>query len=359
MGWVVAALLAGILAAVPAEAQAPKKVVTILWGIPQIDPLASNMTVGQALGYYAEEGLDVRFQGVNGSAQVIQGVAAGHNTFGITNIEPMLEAVAKGTDPGVVWIYNMTRATNYEIGVPRESPITDARQLKGKAIGVPNMGSGAVQFARNVVQEVGLDPKNDVEILPVGFTAQAATAIRANRVQAVSIFDAGFVGIENADPSIRFRYLPNPLPYKDDLVGPALFVKRDLMRDPAVRDLAARLARGLARGTLFVITNSEAAVKAHWKLYPESVPKGKPREQALREIMRLVDVRKGKWDARTAKVKKWGAFRREEWDAMVRYQHLEGKVGDVGRFFSNEIVEEANRFDAEHVVKQARAWRED
>ena len=70
-----------------------------------------------------------------------------------------------------------------------DGPIKDPKELKGKKIGVMSMGASRTLDGFAMTQAAGLDPKTDVEWLPVGFGVQAALALQRGDVQALVLWD--------------------------------------------------------------------------------------------------------------------------------------------------------------------------
>ena len=122
------------------------------------------------------------------------------------------------------------------------------------------------------------------------------------------------------------------------------------------RPLAVGFLRAVAKGTVFLIENPKAAIQIHHKLYPESIPKGKPMDQVLKEMIRGVAMRAQKCYAvhPDDEDKRWGAYSRKAWDTYLRFLGLEGKLKDPYKYYSNELIDDVNKFDVEKIRTQAR-----
>ena len=80
-------------------------------------------------GYFADEGLDVRVESVNGSGPVLQALSADQAQFGRPGPGPVLSARARGVD--VVFLYNMMPESSFGIVVLDELPYQSVERPQG------------------------------------------------------------------------------------------------------------------------------------------------------------------------------------------------------------------------------------
>ena len=59
------------------------------------------------------------------------------------------------------------------------------KDLKGKTVGVFSLATGGIGYFNNLLRANGLDPKRDVELLPLGLGAPPFEAMKSNKVQAL------------------------------------------------------------------------------------------------------------------------------------------------------------------------------
>jgi NitT/TauT family transport system substrate-binding protein len=99
-----AALIAGmVLVGGIDQARAQTKDITVIRPNPSaINVFSLHSAIGE--GYFADEGLNVTVQAVDGSSQVLQAMAAGQAQIGLSGPGPVLAARSRGED--VVFIYN-------------------------------------------------------------------------------------------------------------------------------------------------------------------------------------------------------------------------------------------------------------
>src|SRR5690606_8395743 len=112
-----------------------------------------NVFVAIGEGYFAEEGLDVSVEAINGSGAVLQALSSGQAQFGRPGPGPVLAARSRGED--AVFIYNFAARSNFGITVPADSPVQTPEDLRGKVVGTGTADGAEVGFARNVLSGSG------------------------------------------------------------------------------------------------------------------------------------------------------------------------------------------------------------
>lgn len=146
------------------------------------------MALADWMGFYKEEGLDVRvvdFQGgskslqavVGGSADVVSG-AFEHTLSMQQKRQPMRAFVLQGRAPQCVFAVSRKAMPNF----------ARVEELKGRRIGVTAPGSSSHVIANYVLARAGIKP-NEVAVIGIGSGAGAVAAVRAGQVDA-------FVGLD-------------------------------------------------------------------------------------------------------------------------------------------------------------------
>ncbi len=346
----IAVALAGVPWPRPALGAELTKVRWVL-GTPVLDPLVAQASVAQYLGWFREEGLEVELTPLGGGAKTTALVAAGNAEIGFVAAEEGLLNAARGVDLGVVYIYNLNRAPIFQWAFLPDRAVTDLRQLKGKRIGVNDLASSSVYYAKGELRSLGLDPDRDVNFLAVGIDQQAYAALRSGSIDALVGIDTSLARMQNAGLALRIW---KDTPYSRDYFSGGLTTRRDLLKTRR-RDLVGFL-RGMSKGIAFVLENPTAAVKIHWKMYPESKPKGVSEDVALRQTLHVLAARAPKWSYEGHRIHKYGAFAKEEWEHIARALGVQDKV-DVTKLYTNELIDEANAFDEAKVRAFARSFR--
>lgn len=332
-------------------AQALRRV-NYMFAFPSLSNIVANQTsVPQYFGLYADAGLEPEFNPSSGGPNVsLQLVASGDQHIGSGIMEPALMRAAQGDDMGIVYFYNQVRRNHTMIVVNPDSPIRTLDDLVGKTIGSQARGAGTEKVIQLALEDHGIDHEKQVSFLAVGLGAQAVSALRSGQVDAYTASLGTIATMEALGE--KFHYLPMP-EWVKEVIGPGLFTSRKFL--DANRDTVVEIGRIVARSTVFVINNPEAAIRIHWKLYPEQVPQGQPFDQALARTLvgmkRQIEVLDFQ-DGDT--VRKFGYMSPAAIDRFLRINKVRDKISNPEHYFSNELIDEINDFDQQEMIDLAR-----
>jgi len=356
IGLILVTLLFVVLLAACAQATQP---VRIIHAFTAAHPsfVHTPYFVARELGFWTEEGLDVHLEWTAGSALAIQMLAAGQINFTAANHDPLIFAVHRGARMRAVF-QEHTKA-EFVFGVPRDSAIYTLEDLKGKNIGVSSLASGFVPFARAAFFEAGMDHQRDLNLLEVGSGATAATAITTGQVDALGLWEVAFAALENTLGHDYFRFIIPPI--YDRLSCNALITSDDFIaRHP---DAVAGFLRGLAKGTVFVQTNPEAAVHIFYRQFPEARPHGRTDDEIMQDALHVLRSENLQRSNRNRPLQNpeglWGFVVASELLEAQAVHYLMGTLSTkkpVEYFMSNEFIERINDFDAEAIVKLAQEF---
>lgn len=175
-----------------ASAQEKTKVIFVQPSPSAINSFAVFVAIGE--GYFAEEGLEVRVEAINGSGAVLQALSSGQAQFGRPGPGPVLAARGRGED--AVFIYNFAARANFGITVPADSPVQTPEDLRGKVVGTGTADGSEVGFARNVLSGSGLTDGEDYTFLTVGDGGPAVAGFASGEIDAysASTADAAILG---------------------------------------------------------------------------------------------------------------------------------------------------------------------
>ena len=346
-----AGLAAGWPQAARGQAKSLRKV-TFMFPIQVMPSRYAPWIAAKALGFFAEEGLDVQFLNTAGAVAAITQVASGQADFALSPTDGVVAIRAKGTP--IRYFYNWQTHVIFSLAVPADSPIRSLPELKGKHVGVQGMGSAAVPYAKALVRSAGLDPVNDITLVAIGVGPQAATAVRQKRVDALVLWDTEYAGMELL--GLQFRFFGHP--QLQNLTGGGLVARDDHMQ--ANPDVIRGFGRAFAKGNVFCFEHPEAAIRVYWKNFPEARPKGKDETTAMREAVYVFRaamknlVRDHKGD------KRWGHFAEAELqqyiDLLLAEKVIEMRL-PVRDIYTNDFVDHYNSFDPGKVREMARAYR--
>ncbi len=316
-----------------------------LWGASAtVDAYHGFLFLGNPLGFYKEQGVDVEFGTAAGSAATLQLIAAGQVQMGYIGMDVLILAKAKNPTLPVTAVYLQDRGNIYEIVVPEESDIKSVADLNGKNIGVANLASGAIPSLRATLSDAKLNPDSAVGLIPVGNGAQAAAALRAGRVHALSLFRAQHALIETL--GFKFRYVTRAAP------SAIIAVNSNFLKDNP--DAVAKVLRGVVMASTFAQANPAATVKEFWKLYGK--PQGLSDDEAMARSSHVLASTAKLWkDHKDASVR-WGDMTAAQWDAMQAFlvaQKLQEKPIASDTLFTTSLIGPINQVDLAPALKLA------
>lgn len=320
-----------------------------------MQPGLAFLWLGDYTGYYKQEGLKVNVVQTQGPSDALQRLASGTVDAAFPPPAAVLQAAAEGHDLNVVTPFVLRRHSQYRVAVLPDSPIKTPEGIVGKKVGVVNLNDEGVNFTRAVLREAGAKP-DDVTLIPVGNTGQAATELTKGNVDALVLPGVQYAQIR-ALKDIKIEILDGP-PFVDQVVGNALWVKKDWLADPQHKDVLRRFLRAFVKEMVFFTTNPKAALQIHFKMYPNTIPPGETAEQAVAENLPQVLINLDTFKVEQTACPKWGCSEEAAWKFYVTYLGLDpDDVGDVTRFYTNEFIKDINSQDLEQVAEEAKNFQ--
>lgn len=239
----------------------------VVGGVTSLD--LAPIVLAEEQGFFAEEGLTVTIQPVQGtSAVLLPSIISGDVPIGYSAISATLYAVAQGLP--LVSIAPMAFADRAEpdasaFFVASNSDITTLKDLEGKRFGVPGLRSWAEIATREALEVNGVD-SSTIEFVEVPFPDLVA-ALDTNRV------DAGFSlepfttilasqGMRKLDGAFH-----NLTTESEPLLQNTELITSDQYLAEHPENIAA-FQRGLLRGVEYANANPDAARKAIQTLLP-------------------------------------------------------------------------------------------
>ena len=290
--------------------------------------------VARDKGFFEEEGLDVELVSGKGGTYVVQQVGAGTVDMGIIAVNSVLPAWDKGIDIKTVYQINVTNL--FDFMVPGDSTVTDIKQLKGKVIGVTDLGSGEVPMVRSILSGAGLNPDQDVTIRAIGSEATSIlTAFEKGEIAAfsggahdlISLYGRGFKS-KSLIPE-EYKSLPSTGIIANGKI---------LEENPA---LVEKISRAIARATDFSINNPDAAYAIMKKAVPE--------QYTDEEIGRLfLDTFIGLSTPKDPE-KGYGYIYKDSWEKLVEQFStgdepvVKNKI-DLDEYLDTSLLEKINEF---------------
>ena len=301
------------------------------------------MAVVQAEGFYEQEGLKVTTNLFPSATQAAQQVAAGGADLGLMTVEPV--AIGHGKDLDLAYFGSYWAKWIYSLQVPDGSSVKSIADLKGKKIGVSAVASSGATFARTAMKLNGMS-QDAASLVPIGAGAQQINAIKSGQVDVLALWDIQYQLVKNAGVTLT----PLPVKETEDAWGGGFATTRKNLESK--KDVLERFGRAVAKAFVFSKANPEAAVRAMWRLYPETRGSD-PEEKALADGVKVLQVR---LDGQGFDDKSLG---RIDDAAATRAIDFMASAGLVKKFpakdiYTDELFKAFNDFNHDDVVKKAK-----
>ena len=215
---------------------------------------------GKEKGFYRAEGIDLTINEGRGSANTVQVVAAGSDTFGLADSSSVIATAAKGAD--VKSVMSLLNSTGFSVVSLASAGIKTPKDLEGKKLAV-SPGDPLGQLFR------ALAASNKLDMAKIGFVqvdpAAKVVAVLEKRV------DALLGGADDQFFLIKYKgEIPAALRYADhgaNIVGMTILTRESTIKDKA--DLVRRFVRATVRSWEEAKKDPQAAVDATMKVKPD------------------------------------------------------------------------------------------
>lgn len=277
---------------------------------------------GKDRGFYAAEGIDVTLNEGRGSANTVQVVAAGSDTFGLADSSSVILTASKGAD--VKSVLSLLNSTGFAVISMASTGIRTPKDLEGKRLAVsPGDPLGQLFQAVAAVNKLDMSKITLVQVDP------AAKVVSVLEKKA----DALLGGADDQYFLIKQRGIePAALRFADvgaNIVGMTVLTKGELIKTKP--DLVRRFVRASIRSWEEAKKNPGAAVDAALKVKPDL-----NRQSTLDQLMVDIEL----LDSPNSKGRiGWGA--QADWDQTLtllkKYRGLETSQPWTA-FHTNEFV---------------------
>src|SRR3982751_4700517 len=179
---------------------------------------------GRERGFYKDEGIDLTINEGRGSANTVQVVAAGSDTFGLADSSSVISTAAKGAD--VKYVMSLLNSTGFAVVSLAETGIRTPKDLEGKKLAV-SAGDPLGQLFQALAASNKLD-MSKITLVQVDPAAKVGAVLEERA-------DALLGGADDQYFLIKQRGLqPAALRYADNganIVGMTIVTKNDLIKD--------------------------------------------------------------------------------------------------------------------------------
>ena len=277
---------------------------------------------GKDKGFYAAEGIDLTINEGRGSANTVQVVAAGSDTFGLADSSSVIATAAKGAD--IKSVMSLLNSTGFSVVSLAETGIKTPKDLEGKRLAVsPGDPLGQLFQAMAAANKLDMSKITLVQVDP----AAKVVAVLEKRA------DGLLGGADDQYFLIKQRGLqPAALRYADNganIVGMTIVTRTDLIKSKP--DLVRRFVRATVKSWEEAKKNPGAAVDAALKAKPDL-----NRQSTLEQLMVDIEL----LDSPNSKGRiGWGA--QADWDQTIdllkKYRDL-STTQTWTSFHTNEFI---------------------
>ena len=277
---------------------------------------ARSYFIPKALGWFKDAGVDVTLQPTDGATQEMQILAAGKGDAGLGAPPSILLARNAGVKIRAIFMVSAENGTS--LAVLADGPIKEPIDLKGKKIGVMSMGASRTLDGYAMAQAGGLDPKTDVQWLPVGFGVQAGLALQCNDVQALALWDITYADMEAN--GIKMRYFT--FPFQKDIFGYVYATTDEKLATR--RDDIIKVLRSSAKAEIF----ERASVEAAACIFLTESGRWASSADKAKDYKKTVDVMRQDFRGPARPEGQIGTFPAKGWEVVRDYYYKLGVIKD-------------------------------
>jgi NitT/TauT family transport system substrate-binding protein len=279
--------------------------------------------LGLTRGYYRDQGIDLTINPGRGSANTVQVVAAGTDTFGLADSASLMSLASKGAD--VRTVMSLMNTSSYGVISLAETGIHTPKDLEGKSLAI-TPGDALTQLFPALVRRNGLD-MGKIRLVQIDPAAKV-TAVLDKRVDALlgGLDDQFFLIRQKGFNPAGLGFAANGV----NTVGLTIMTTNDLIaRNPG---LVRRFVAATQHAWMDAKADPAAAVAAERTLNPD-LNAGSTRDQLVADLGFLTTP------ATQGKPIGWGA--EADWqttlDLLTRYRDLKSDK-PASAFFTNDFL---------------------
>ena len=331
------------------QARAENLIVQIGSQVPSLSAL--QFYVADKAGFFAEEKLNVDVRYTANAPTATQIVATGNADIGMMTNEPIIMGHSKGVRAKMFFVHQAP--LNYYVGVPENSPIRTIGDLKGKIIGVSNLGSAAVPVLRSMMRTVNAEAGRDYTLAPVGVLDQALAALRTERVAAIAMWESQFAAFHRI--GFPMRYLRHPT--LADFGNTGFFASEQAIKSKG--EALCGMGRSILKAMEFTRENPTAALRIYWQVNP-AARAGSDEAAILESGKREIEYMMRGYRTYNAGQKDFGRVDRagfQRYMQMFKDEDLLKDLPPIEDLVTDQFIECSNKIDAAAVRKKARDWK--
>jgi NitT/TauT family transport system substrate-binding protein len=210
----------------------------------------TDVVIAQRKGFFEKQGIEVEIQNFGSGLKSVQAVIAGGVDIGGASIEPVAAAAARDQDVKVIGAY----ADRLTVNVTVPESIAGVEDLRGKPVGIQDVGAFREIMVRYLLQRNGMQP-SDVNYRPVAASGYV-NALLAGQIEAAVLQQEQYFGILEKDP--KYQALVDLYEVQPDYFYGTYFAKSDWLEDHA--DEAKAFTAAITEAHRFMYQNKAETV---------------------------------------------------------------------------------------------------
>jgi len=209
------------------------------------------MWIAKEIGAFDKYGIDAELVFVEGN-RAVNGVIAGTTPIAFVAGNDVMAPAAQGADLVALMTSGGEQPGNQIWGA---KGIASAADLRGKIAGANELGGETDKLLRYGLQQMGLTPGKDIQIVSVGEQSVRVAALQTNRVQA-AIMDPGFEQkLQEMGFTQLFDFRKSSLLLQK---GTVVTTRKYLDQN---RDVVTNVMKALLEGVAYEKSNKEGTIK--------------------------------------------------------------------------------------------------
>jgi ABC-type nitrate/sulfonate/bicarbonate transport system substrate-binding protein len=222
---------------------------------------ATAFFVAQDVGIFARHGLDVEIPLLSG-VKSVQVLVARQAEYGLISARTAVDARLAGAE--VVMIAGVTPTLVF--GIFAASDVAAVSQLRGKAIGITQVGGSADFAARYALRQQGLEADRDYALFQTGGMAESLAALESGGLRAAVLSPPTTVKARKAG----LQQVLDITALEIDYVSGALATNQSFLREEPETD--HRFLKALLEGIHYAKTNPTATKQVLARQYQTTDP---------------------------------------------------------------------------------------
>ncbi|MBR8835839.1 MAG: ABC transporter substrate-binding protein [Stigonema ocellatum SAG 48.90 = DSM 106950] len=226
---------------------------TIEIGLPTLKTSFANVDVAiaQDLGFFKQQGLNITIKNLDSAVKVVQALVANDIAIGGSSFEPVISAAIAGGDVAIVGTY----ANRLTVSMVTPKTIKSVADLRGKKVGVQDIGAFREIMTRMVLQSAKLTPQ-DVQYIPIS-PPSYIQALLAGQIESAILQTEQVSEILKRDS--RFHVLVDLHKVEPEYYYGSYLVRKDWLAKNS--DLAVRYLTALIQAHRFMYQNKADTIR--------------------------------------------------------------------------------------------------